>query len=395
MQKPPSLYKYQSTLLLVGILLIALNLRPSLASIGPLVDDIMDSTGLSTSMLGLLTTLPLLAFGVVSIFASFFTVKWGTSQVLLVAMALLTAGILIRSSPWLPGLFIGTIMLGIAIAFGNVLLPTLTKQNFSKKSGLVTSLYSSTMAIGASLAAGISVPLAHTYQLGWRGSLRIWGILAFIALLIWLPQLWRLKQEPAKANYLQALRNMLKQGLAWHIAFFLGLQSFIFYAVLTWLPTLFISRGYDSEYGGWMLSLSQATGIFGSLLIPYLAGKKKDQRAIVLFLVSLEIISFTGLLFPSWGIEWVWISMLGFVLGGSFGLALLFLVIRAKNAKTATELSGMTQSIGYFIAALGPIIIGSLYDYTGDWTYPIITLLLITVLKLISGLQAAKEGTVS
>ena len=388
-------HKKKRFLLLAAILLVAINLRPSLASIGPLIDDIRTSTGLSNLLLGLLTTLPLIAFGIVSMLAPIFTKKFGIGRVLLSALLLLTIGILIRSLDWLPALYLGTFLLGIAIAFGNVLLPTLTKQNFPSNAGIITSLYSSTMAIGASLAAGISVPLAHQFNLGWQGSLRVWAGLSFLAFCVWIPQSWRLKKANSDRNYLQSMKNIMRQKLAWKVALFMGLQSFTFYVILAWLPTLLIDRGYNDESAGWMLALSQATGIFGSLAIPYIAGKQTDQRAVIAYLIVLEVLSLFGLLIPGFAPAFIWIGIIGFVLGGTFGLALLFLVLRSSDTETATELSGVAQSVGYIVAATGPILIGSLFDYTGSWNYPIIALIIIAFAKLFMGLEAGKQGTVS
>ena len=384
----------QTLLLFVGIILIALNLRPALASLGPLVDDIREDTGLSNFLLGLLTTLPLIAFGVVSMFAPVFTKLLGIGKVLFFAMMLLTLGIIIRSLSWLPGLYIGTILLGIAIAFGNVLLPSLTKRNFPHKAGLVTSLYSGAMGIGASLAAGISVPLAYHYDLKWQGSLRVWAILSILALIVWIPQLWSIKKVKTSRNVMNAMRNMMRQRLAWKVALFMGLQSFTFYVILAWLPDLLISRGYDNESSGWLLSLSQATGIFGSMSVPLMAGRKPDQRWLVILLIILELIGFSGLLIPHLGYEWIWVSVIGFVLGGCFGLALLFLVLRSDTTETATELSGMAQSMGYLVAATGPIFIGVIFDFIQDWSYPIGFLILISILKLFMGLGAGKNAVV-
>ena len=158
-------------LLIAGIIFIAINLRPALASVGPLVEDIRATTGLSNTLLGLLTTLPLIAFGVVSTLTPLFTKRFGIGGTLLGAMLLLTAGIAIRYIDWIPALYVGTLLLGVAIALGNVLLPSLTKRNFNEHSGFMTSLYSSFMALGAATAAGLSVPLAHDIGLCWRGSL--------------------------------------------------------------------------------------------------------------------------------------------------------------------------------------------------------------------------------
>ena len=182
-------------LLIAGIIFIAINLRPALASIGPLVEDIRATTGLSNTLLGLLTTLPLLAFGVVSTLTPLFTKRFGIGGTLLGAMLLLTAGITIRYIDWIPALYVGTALLGIAIALGNVLLPSLTKRNFSENSGFMTSLYSSFMALGAATAAGISVPLAENYNLGWRTALLVWGIPSLLAFFIWIPQVSRLTKS--------------------------------------------------------------------------------------------------------------------------------------------------------------------------------------------------------
>lgn len=384
----------QTILLFVGIILIALNLRPALASLGPLIDDIREETGLSHFMLGLLTTIPLLAFGIVSMFAPVFTKIFGFGKVLFAALLLLSIGIFIRSISWLPALYIGTILLGIAIAFGNVLLPSLTKRNFPNQAGLVTSLYSGAMGIGASVAAGISVPLAYHYHLKWQGSLRIWMILSIIALIFWIPQIWKLKRVNSSRKIMKAMRNMMQQKLAWNVALFMGLQSFTFYVILAWLPDLLISRGFDNESSGWLLSLSQATGIIGSMLIPILAGKKPDQRWLVIILIILEILGFIGLLIPGIGLEWLWVALIGFVLGGCFGLALLFIVLRASTTETAIELSGMAQSIGYFVASSGPILMGILFDFTQNWNYPIVFLIIISLVKLSMGLEAGKNAMV-
>jgi CP family cyanate transporter-like MFS transporter len=382
--------KFKDVLLIVGILFIAINLRPALASVGPLIEDIRQATGLSNGFLGLLTTLPLIAFGFISTLTPLFTRRFGIGGTLLGAMLLLTIGIVIRSIEWLPALFLGTLLSGVAIAFGNVLLPSLTKRNFESNSGLITSLYSSMMAVGAALAAGVSVPLAHDLELGWRGSLGVWAILSLVAFFVWLPQLFRLKKSNSNRSYIKAMKKLGGSRIAWQVALFMGLQSLTFYVILAWLPAILQSRGYDASFSGWMLSLSQATGIIGALAIPFLAGKKKDQRSIVVFLILLELIGLVGLFLPELGWVAIWISLIGFVMGGSFGLSLLFIVLRSQDEESATELSGMAQSIGYFVAGIGPIVFGSIYDVTGSWGVPFILLFVVAFLKLITGMGVGK-----
>lgn len=388
--------KYSRVLLIIGIVFIALNLRAALASVGPLIDDIRSTTGLSNFWLGMLTTLPLIAFAVVSVFAPIFTRRLGIGGTLLVAMVLLSFGIIIRSMNWIPALYLGTALLGVAIAFGNVLLPSLTKRNFSTQAGLVTGLYSSCMGIGAAVAAGLSVPMAHHFNLGWQGSLVVWSGFSLLALLIWLPQVNRLKKSVTKQRFFTAIKNKIHSIKAWQLALFMGFQSMTFYVVLAWLPAVLLSYGMAAEYAGWMLSLSQATGILGSLLIPYIAGKLNDKfndlRALILLLVTIEIMAILGLMFPYPPIIWIWVSIIGFILGGTFSLSLLLIVLRSTDADNATELSGFVQSVGYLIAAFGPILFGSLFDLTGNWHYPFILLISAAFIKLAVGLGAGKPG---
>lgn len=381
-------------LLLAGILVVSVNLRPALASVGPLVEEIRQTTGLSSALLGLLTALPLMAFGTISTLTPLFTRRLGIGGTLLGAMALLSLGAAMRYIDWLPTLYLGTLFVGIAIAFGNVLLPSITKRNFASNSGFITSLYSSGMALGASMAAGLSIPLARDFGLGWRGALGVWAIPASIAFVAWLPQVRRLTRSEPNRSFVQAMKDLGGSGLAWKVAFFMGLQSLTYYAVLAWLPAILMTRGYDAAFAGWMLSLSQGMGIVGSLIIPTIAGRMANQRGIVWFLAAVEATGLAGLLINPAGWIALWVSLIGLVLGGSFGLALLFIVLRTRHTETATELSGMAQSIGYLIAATGPLIFGGLFDLTGVWTCSILFLFAVGVLKLVMGLGAAAARTV-
>lgn len=386
--------RLQTGLLISGIILIALNLRPALASVGPLIAEIRESTGLSNSLLGLLTTLPLIAFGFVSMLTTLFTRRFGIEKTLFGALILLTIGILARLIQSPVALFGGTLMLGIAIALGNVLLPSLVKRDFPDKSGPLTSLYSSMMGIGASLAAGLSVPISKGMGLGWRYTLALWSLPAFIALLIWIPQLRYNTNSSRLSSFRKALKKMAGSATAWQVAVFMGLQSLAFYVILAWLPDILQSRGLSESYSGWMLSLSQGTGVLGTLLIPYFAGKKSNQQSIVWMLILMEGVCLAALMLTdTFGVA-VWVSVLGFALGGSFGLALLFIVLRSHDTQEATELSGMAQSAGYILAAIGPILIGALYDLTGNWNVPLGFLVGVLVIKAGFGHFAGKPKKV-
>ncbi len=387
--------RWTNAWLIAGVLLVAVNLRSALSSVGPLVEEIRLATGLSNSLLGLLTTLPLIAFGIISALTPLFTRRFGIGGTLLGAMALLILGIAIRSMESVGALYVGTFLLGVAIAFGNVLLPSIAKRNFDSHSGWITSLYSSAMGVGAALAAGLSYPLTSDFKLGWRGALAVWAIPAILALIVWTPQLRSLKRSEHSRSFKQSLKDLGASSLAWQVALFMGLQSLTFYVVLAWLPAILISRGYTSSYSGWMLSLSQATGILGSLIVPVVAGRRVDQRGIVVVLLVAEVAGLIGLLMPQLGWVAVWVSILGFVLGGTFGLALLLIVVRSSTTEIATELSGMAQSIGYLVAATGPFLFGSLFDATGNWSYSLLSLLGIAGLKLCMGLGAARPAVLT
>lgn len=388
------LNKTSRTLLLFGVLFVAINLRPALSGIGPLIEFIQQDILISETLLGLLTTLPLLAFGVVSTITPLFTKRFGIGNTLTGALILLTSGIVIRSLGGIFPLYLGTILLGIAIAFGNVLIPALIKRNFPHKAGVVTSLYSGIMSLGAAIAAGLSVPLAVELNLGWKGSLAIWAALAVIALIIWIPNIKRINRTPPRRSFKEAMKKLSGSLLVWKLALYMGLQSFAFYLILAWLPAILIDRGFDASYAGWMLSLSQATGIIGAILIPIWAGSRKDQRLVIVTLIIIEVLSIIGLMIPGLGMVELWVSLIGMVLGGTFGLALLLIVLRSDDAETAAELSGIVQSIGYLIAASGPFIAGVIFDLTEVWNYALGLLIVVAIIKLVMGVGVGKDQKV-
>ncbi len=392
MVSPSQRTSFQQFLLISGILLIAINLRPALAGVGPLIGAIRDSTGLSNAMLGLLTTLPLLAFAALSTLTTLFTKRFGIEETLAGALFLLTVGILLRVIPSPLFLFGGTLLLGIAIALGNVLLPSLVKRDFPHRTGMMTSLYSSGMGLGAAIGAGLSVPLAFgtNFSWGWHWSLGFWALPAAIALIMWLPQVRNTTLPKHNRSFLKAMKDLGGSTLAWQVALFMGLQSFTFYVVLAWLPEILIDRGLSTEYAGWMLSLSQGMGVIGTLIVPTWAEKLSDQRLPVWIITGMELVSIIGLLLPGTFLIPLWVSLVGIALGGSFGLALLFIVLRTEDSETATELSGMSQSIGYGLAAIGPTLFGGLHDITEDWLVPLGLLIVILIIKLFTGLGAAR-----
>lgn len=383
--------KSRKIFLIIAIALIAFNLRPSISAVGPLIYEIRADTGLSNALLGMLTTLPILAFGVISVLTPLFTRRIGTEGTMALALVILTAGILLRVIPVSAALFAGTILLGIGIALGNVLLPGIVKKSFPERSGMVTGIYSSMLGIGAALSSGVSVPLSDGAGLGWRGSLGVWAIASAIALAVWLPQLKRNFPVIAKRSLLNSLNELRKSALAWHVSLFMGIQSFTFYIIIAWLPEILQDRGIGTSEAGWLLALCQGVGVVGTFFIPNWASGLKTQKLPVVILVVLEIISLIGLMVSGPTLVYLWASVLGFSMGACFGMSLLFIVLRTRDTESANELSGVSQSVGYLMAATGPALFGAIFDFTLNWTLALSFLLIFSFLKLWTGWHAGKR----
>ena len=247
------------------------------------------------------------------------------------------------------------------------------------------------MGLGAAAAAGLSVPIAAV--IGWRGTLAVWAVPALAALLVWLPQL-RDAAPPRTPAAAGAFTLLGRSPLAWQIALFMGLQSLTFYVLIAWLPDLLQSRGLSEDAAGGLLALSQVTGMVGSAVVPLWAGATRDQRGIMWILAVLEAVGLVGLALPGVALGWLWVSLLGFVLGGTFALSLTLLVLRSSDAESTGRLSGMAQSIGYLVAATGPPLFGWLHDVTEGWLVPLGFLIVVLAGKLASGLPAGRPGTV-
>lgn len=373
-------------------MLLAINLRAALAGVGPVVTDIRAATGLANWAIGLLTTLPLVAFGLLSTFTPVVTRRTGPEGGVVLALALIGGGVLARALPPVAFLFGGTVLLGVGIALGNVLIPALAKRYFPTRTGSVTSLYSSVMGLGATLAAGVSAPLA--LWMGWRGALGIWVVPVVVALAVWVPLARHRRLAPAAVAAPSRLRALGRSGLAWQIALFMGFQSLTFYVMLAWMPDLLQGRGFAPGAAGWLLALSQAAGVAGTAVVPIWAGSLPDQRGIIWSLGVLEAASLAGLLLAGNTLVILWVALLGFVLGGTFGLALLLLVLRSPDAQTAGELSGMAQSVGYLIAATGPAIFGYIHDLTDGWGIPLGFLGAVLAAKIVVGSGSGRSGMV-
>ncbi|MBB2968090.1 MFS transporter [Leifsonia aquatica] len=378
---PAAIRPLRPALVIAGLLLVAGNLRAGITTVGPVLAELQHDLGLSSLTASILISLPLLAFAFVSPVAPAFARRLGLERALGVALAGLAVGLVVRSLPGLPLLWIGTGLLGVAIAILNVVLPALVKRDFPTRIGQVTGAYSAVQASFAAIAAGAAVPVAALTAWGWRLPLGMWAGLALIALAVMVPQLRRRTVVPpseddvaltephhaAPSGRAAGARSPWGTAIGWQVTAFMGLQSVGFYVFITWLPSMEGAAGVDAAAAGVHQLLLNAFGIGGSLLASTLIPRFRDQRLLAVAGPALFALAALGvLLAPQLG--GVWASMAGLAGGSSIVLALSFFGLRTRHHDQAAALSGMAQSVGYVLAAAGPIAAGALHDATGSWT---------------------------
>lgn len=382
-------------MLLIGILFIAANLRAPLTSVGSLVPVIRDALQVSNTAIGTITTLPLLAFAFISPLSPKIANRFGMEKTIFASMILLAIGIGLRSVTGVSTLFIGTALIGVAIAFGNVLLPGLIKLRFPFRIGLLTGLYAVCMNTFGAMASGVSVPLSEVKAMGWQGALAIWVVIALVALVIWFPQV----RHPAPLPKYDVAENGRKTNVwtsitAWQITVFMGLQSLMYYTMLTWLPEILLRHGYTVNEAGWMLSIMQIALIPLTFIVPIIAGKMKNQVVLSALTGTFFILGVLGVLHGHPVFVTIAVILWGIACGSAFSLSMMFFTLRTKDGFAASELSGMAQSIGYLLAATGPVLFGGLYDWFDNWTVPLMTLLTLAVILLIAGMLAGRNKAI-
>ncbi|MCE4942771.1 MULTISPECIES: CynX/NimT family MFS transporter [Streptomyces] len=376
----------------LGVVLLALNLRPALVAVSPLVGTIRSDSGMSAAATSLLTALPLLCFGLLAPIAPRLGRRFGTERSLLGTMVLICLGTGLRLVDSVVALFAGTVVIGAGIAVANVLLPGLIKRDFPARAGLMTGLYSMSLFGGAALAAGITVPVQQAAGLSWQATLACWGALAVLALVVWLPQLRRRTEVTAAAARQAAhpVRGLWRSPLAWQVTGYMGLQSLSYYAAAAWLPTILKDAGMDAGDAGWMLSFSSLLGIAGSFLAPVIVGRRLRAGTLAALGAVLCAAGFVGMWAAPVGGAYLWMTLLGLGQGAAISLALLFIVQRAPDARHTAQLSSMAQCFGYVLAATGPAVLGAVHDASGTWTVPLAVLLVLLVPQVVAGLGAAR-----
>jgi CP family cyanate transporter-like MFS transporter len=380
----------RSSLITATAFVVALSLRPALTAVGPVLPRIGVDLHLGEAAQGLLGTLPLLAFAVASPLVHLAARRFGMERAVFISLLVLAVSSALRPYTGQAGLWIGTAVVGAAIAVGNVLVPVIIKRDYAAHVSRATGIYTAFITGGAAIASILAVPIADAVD--WRLSLAVWGGLAVLVAVIWLPR--TLAPEPAPAAAADdgpPPVSVWRQPMAWMVTAFMGLQSTSFYLFVNWLPTIEISTGGVSERAtGVHLFVFQVFGLIGGLTIPLLLKHATDQRAGLMTASTPILIALLGLLLaPHLAIVWAVIGGLG--QGAGLVAALTLISLRGRGHHETTQLSGMAQAVGYTLAAAGPVVAGYLTQATGGWSTTLIVFAALAATQLTLGHLAGRD----
>jgi CP family cyanate transporter-like MFS transporter len=403
---PTAHVRLERTLLVVGVVALGFNLRTAIASLPPVFPELESALHISTATVSLLAATPVICFGVVSGFAAALARRFGEERMLFAAIVALTAGLVVRAAAPGVALFPGTILAGAAVAVMNVLLSSLIKRRWPERAGFLIGLYITALSAGAIVGSVVSVPLWQAtggsilITLGWLAAP------AALAALLWLPQLRQARVTAAASPAGPATSATATPGatatppptaiavyrhaLAWQVMFFMGLQSLIYYATLSWLPSILRFRGESAAGAGYLLALMGVGNLAVSLIVPVAAQRMRAQHALVIPTVLAVAAGLAGLAYAPLGGAVAWALVLGAGQNAALALAIFFTAARTPHPAAAASLSAFSQSAGYLLAAAGPIGVGLLRSETGSWTVPVAVLLVLTAILLVAGLLAAR-----
>jgi CP family cyanate transporter-like MFS transporter len=401
---PPARVRLERTLLVIGVIALGFNLRGAITSLPPIFPELQTQLGLSGATVSVLAATPVICFGVVSGFAAALARRLGEERVLLVAIIALTAGLVLRAAAPSTLLFPGTILAGAAIAVMNVLLSSLIKRRWPERAGMLIGLYITALSVGAIAGSVVSVPLWQAsggsllLTLGWLAAP------AALAALLWLPQLKAAdtqsrsqpsdRTDPGDSASLArpAIRRLAvhRYPLAWQVMLFMGLQSLVYYATLSWLPTILRDRGESAAGAGDLLALMGVGNLAVSLVVPVIAQRMRAQHVLVVPTVAAIGGGLAGLVYAPLGSAVAWALILGAGQNAALALAIFFTAARSPDAATAASLSAFSQAAGYLLASAGPLGVGLLHAATGSWTGSVVALFALTAALLVFGLLAAR-----
>ncbi|MFG3719784.1 CynX/NimT family MFS transporter [Streptomyces massasporeus] len=412
-------------LLVLGIVLSALNLRPAITSLGALLEEVRDGLGMSGSVAGLLTSVPPLCFAVFGVMAPRLARRFGAGAVVCAGMVAIATGLLIRPyAGGTAGFLAGSALALMGIAVSNVLMPVIVKHWFPDRVGSMTGLYSMALALGTALAAAVTVPLTDSLGGSWQTGLALWAGLAVAAVLPWLPFVRgrvtppgagekaaeaatggipaqdreettsERASAPAEHARVEAPRlRMARSRTAWALAVFFGLQATAAYITMGWMAQIFRDAGVPAGTAGLLLAVTMVMGVPLAFVIPRLATRLPHQGPIVLALGLCGLVGYAGLyLAPAAG-AWAWAVLLG-IANCAFPLALTMVGMRARTGPGVAQLSAFAQSTGYLISIPGPLLVGVLYQHSGGWGLPIALMSALMIPQMVVGFLAGRDRTV-
>lgn len=366
-----------TVLVLVGIVLLSFNLRPTAVSVGPVLAEVRHAFDMSGPVAGLLTSLPVVAFAVFGALAPAAARRIGIHRVTLLAILAAVAGLLGRAVTGSEALFLALSLLALGgMAMANVLLPSLVKLHFPDRIGRVTAVYTTALSIGLTAALVLTVPVSDAFG-GWRWGLGAWAALAIVAALPWLSLVAHdrnLERAPRTITFGQVARTRL--GVA--MALFFGLQSLQAYAIFGWFAQLWRDNGYSATVAGLLAGLLAGTAIPLTLWLPNVVARREDPRRVLYAVIAAYPVGFVGLMLAPHDLAIVWAVVVG-VATVTFPLILTLIGLRARTPEGTAALSAFTQSTGYLLAALGPFLVGVVHDASGGWTWPLVLLLALAL----------------
>ena len=381
-------------LLAVAVVLTALNLRPAVTSVAPLLGDMRADLGTSATWAGLLTTLPTLCFAAAGLAAPALSARIGTSRTIAVGLVTLAVGLGVRSLDG-PYVVVGATLLACAgIALINVLIPVVIKGSFPARVGLMTGIYTAALQGGGALGSAITPGLEQSFG-NWRTALAFWSIVAVAALAVWIPATMRHREPAPLATPVVAepRPSMLRSALAWQVTLFLGAQGFLAYIVMGWLPQVFIDSGVSKVHAGMLVGLVSLVGVPVALVLLPLAARQASQSTWIVGIGLVGMAGIVGVVIAPAAQPVLWSLLIGVGMG-VFSMALAVIALRSRDAEDTARLSAMAQGFGYLIAGLGPFLFGLLHDVSSGWTVPWIMFLVVYVLQIVVGALAGRDRVV-
>lgn len=390
-KNPPSAFSLPSSrftfwLVLFAMVLLGVNMRAPIVALGSIAPIVQDALAISETKLGWLGAVPMLTFALGALIAPTIGKRFGLENILIVMITLLSTGMIIRSLiPTWVGFLSGTVLLTLAIGFANTLAAPVIKQRTPNHIPLMTGIFSLTMTISAGIVAGVVLPLSE--QVGWQWALGGWSILGVFAIVLWVFLRLRLGSshhqavdKPANGS---SEISMWRTPFAWQLAIFMGLQSLLFYTVASFLPSIWVSKGLSAVQAGQMGSVFQFMAPVSILSLTWLVNRGRPLQTMAVSAALLNVVGILGMTYLSADVAWLWSGLMGIGCSAIFTLCIMIFSMRTYTPNQASELSGMSQAVGYLIAFFGPLGAGWLHDATQSWDFTLLLLLILMIINVV------------